>query len=131
MKASRARRRQGLGLLAAASLLATAACGSTVQTSGQSVLGGGAGPTGDGTVTLGADGLSVPDAACPHRVSPGRAPEPARPPVARARSAAAAAAAVRPPVPPPDQAAALVRQQAVGSAAHRACPLPAACRDPA
>ncbi len=59
MNASRTRGRQALVLLAAASLMATAACGSTVQQTGdQAVLGSGTLAT-DGTSALGGDGLGV------------------------------------------------------------------------
>lgn len=51
MHRSHARRRSPLALLAAASVLATAACGSTVQSSGQSVLG--SGPAAPGAVDQG------------------------------------------------------------------------------
>jgi hypothetical protein len=59
MKASHAGGRRGLMLLAAASLMATAACGSTVQQTGaQSALGGGA-LASDGSAALAGDGLGV------------------------------------------------------------------------
>jgi hypothetical protein len=54
------RRRRGVVLLAAASLMATAACGSTVQSGGQESLGAGqplSGPVGPAADGLGADGL--------------------------------------------------------------------------
>ena len=59
MNAARAGRRRGVVLLAGASLMATAACGSTVQQTGaQAALGGGA-VAADGTTALGGDGLGV------------------------------------------------------------------------
>lgn len=56
----RARRRPPTALLAAGALMLTAACGSTVQTSGDAVLGGAqAGAAGQGLTPVGPDGLSV------------------------------------------------------------------------
>lgn len=59
MKASRAGGRRGLVLLAAASLMATAACGSTAQQAGGQATLGDAGLAVDGTVPLGSDGLGT------------------------------------------------------------------------
>ena len=66
MHRTRPRRRSASALLVAASLLATAACGSTVQQSGQSVLGGGQplpGEVEQGLAPGGQDGLALPDVA--------------------------------------------------------------------
>lgn len=50
-------RRPGVALLAAASLLLTAACGSTVQSSGGTAIGGAEALSSDGSAALGGDGL--------------------------------------------------------------------------
>lgn len=66
MNPSRARRRPAVALAAAVAVLATAACGSTVPQSGQSVLGGGQAPPGavdQGLSTDSGDGLALPDGA--------------------------------------------------------------------
>lgn len=90
------RRRRGLSLLAAASLMATAACGSTVQSSGQRVLSGGDLPAdgsavgegvggdglggdglgGEGLGDVGPDGVAAPGTADPGSFdAPGTSPD--------------------------------------------------------